>query len=44
VLDVLRRKRLRIIERSANRQVALSDLIAGWICEDERGTMTLEGA
>lgn len=43
VLDVLRRKRLRITERSATRQVALGDLIAGWICDDDLGTMTLEG-
>jgi hypothetical protein len=43
VLDVLRRKKLRITERSATRQVALGDLIAGWICDDDLGTMTLEG-
>lgn len=43
VLDVLRRKKLRISERSATRQLGLGDLLAGWVCEDERGVLTLEG-
>lgn len=42
-LDVLRRKKLRISERSATRQVGVADLILGWLCEDEQGTLTLEG-
>jgi hypothetical protein len=43
VLDVLRRKKLRISERSATRQLALGDLLVGWVCQDESGVLTLEG-
>jgi hypothetical protein len=43
VLDVLRRKKVRIVERSATRQVALGDLLAGWVCEEANGALTLEG-
>ena len=42
-LDVLRRKKVDISERSATRQVAKGDLILGWLCEDGQGTLTLEG-
>lgn len=43
VLDVLRRKKLEISERSATRQAAQGDLLLGWVCEDDSGTLTLEG-
>jgi hypothetical protein len=42
-LDVPRGRKVQISERSATRQVALGDLLVGWLCEDERGTLTLEG-
>lgn len=41
--DVLRQKKLLIMERSATRQVALGDLLLGWICEGAAGALTLEG-
>ncbi len=43
VFDLLREQALRITERSATRQVALGDLLLGWICKDPAGTITLEG-
>ena len=43
VLDVLRRRKLAISERSATRQVGPGDLVLGWLCEDPEGTLTLEG-
>jgi len=41
--DLFRRQKLRISERSATRQLALGDLILGWLCRDPAGTITLEG-
>jgi len=41
--DLLRRQKLQINERSATRQLALGDLILGWLCKDSAGTITLEG-
>jgi hypothetical protein len=43
VFDLLRAEKLRIRERSATRQLALGDLILGWLCQDAAGTLTLEG-
>jgi hypothetical protein len=43
VFDLLRGKKLRISERSATRQLGLGDLILGWLCKDQTGTLTLEG-
>ncbi len=43
VLDVLRRRKLEISERSATRQAAIGDLLLGWVCEDDSGALTLEG-
>ncbi|HEY8942636.1 MAG TPA: hypothetical protein VIM73_00185 [Polyangiaceae bacterium] len=43
LFDTLRRKRLRVSERSATRQLAPGDLLLGWLCEDEQGVLTLEG-
>lgn len=42
-LDVLRRKKLRVTERAATRQVGGGDLLLGWLSEDEDGTFRLEG-
>ncbi len=41
--DLLRRQELQISERSATRQLALGDLILGWLCKDATGAITLEG-
>lgn len=41
--DLFRRQKLRISERSATRQLALGDLVLGWLCQDAAGTVTLEG-
>lgn len=43
VFDLLREQKLEIKERSATRQLALGDLLLGWICKDPAGTITLEG-
>jgi hypothetical protein len=43
VFDLLRKQKLQITERSATRQLALGDLLLGWICRDPAGTITLEG-
>jgi hypothetical protein len=44
LFDVLRRKKLRVVERSATRQVQRSDLLAAWVMVEADGTTTLEGA
>jgi hypothetical protein len=41
--DLLRRQKLQISERSATRELALGDLVLGWLCKDAAGTITLEG-
>lgn len=41
--DLFRRQKLRISERSATRQLALGDLVLGWLCRDAAGALTLEG-
>jgi hypothetical protein len=41
--DLLRKQKLRISERSATRQLAVGDLMLGWVCRDSAGTLTLEG-
>jgi hypothetical protein len=41
--DLFRRQKLRISERSATHQLALGDLVLGWLCKDAAGTLTLEG-
>ncbi len=41
--DLLRRQKLQINERSATHQLALGDLVLGWLCKDPAGTITLEG-
>ena len=43
VIDLLRRKRVEISERSATRSVGVSDVLASWIMIDEDGTCQLEG-
>lgn len=43
VLDLLRNRRLTIVERSATRQVGLGDVLAGWVMVDAQGTCRLEG-
>jgi hypothetical protein len=43
VFDVLRAEKLRISERSATRQLGPGDLMLGWVCKDQAGTLTLEG-
>jgi hypothetical protein len=43
VFDLFRRQKLQISERSATRQLALGDLVLGWLCKDTAGTLTLEG-
>ena len=43
VFDLLREQKLQITERSVTRQLALGDLLLGWICKDPAGTITLEG-
>jgi len=43
VFDLLREEKLKISERSATRQLALGDLLLGWLCKDPAGTLTLEG-
>jgi hypothetical protein len=42
-VDVLRSRKVHIRERSATRQLALDDLVLGWICDDGTGDWTLEG-
>lgn len=44
LFDVLHRKKLSTLERSATRQVHRGDLLAGWVMVEEGGTTTLEGA
>jgi hypothetical protein len=41
--DLLRREKLRVAERSATRQVALGDLLLGWVCVDAEDRLVLEG-
>lgn len=41
--DLLREQKLKIVERSATRQLGLGDLILGWLCQDPAGAITLEG-
>ena len=43
VLELRSRKKLFIAERSGTRQVALGDMLLGWLCAEEDGTLTLEG-
>lgn len=43
VLDILRRRKLELSERSATRQIENGALLAGWISEDEHGVLRLEG-
>jgi len=43
VIDLLRRKRLEISERSATRSAGVTDVLAGWIMIDDDGTCRLEG-
>lgn len=43
VFDLFREQALRIRERSATRQLALGDLVLGWLCKDRAGTLTFEG-
>jgi len=43
VFDLLRDQKLRVSERSATRQLAVGDLVLGWLCKDPAGTLTLEG-
>jgi hypothetical protein len=43
VFDLLRGQKLHVAERSATRQLALGDLLLGWICKDAPGIVTLEG-
>lgn len=44
VMDALRRKRLRILDRSATRSLSVGMVLAGWIMQDVAGTTRLEGA
>lgn len=44
VFDLLREEQLPISEHSATRQVELGDLMLGWVCKDEAGVLTFEGA
>jgi len=41
--DLFRGQGLQVSERSATRQLALGDLILGWLCKDPAGKLTLEG-
>lgn len=41
--DLLRKQKVRISERAATRQLAMGDLLLGWVCRDSAGTLTLEG-
>jgi hypothetical protein len=41
--DLLREQKVRISERAGTRQLAVGDLILGWVCRDSAGTLTLEG-
>ncbi|HVZ35672.1 MAG TPA: hypothetical protein VG963_24770, partial [Polyangiaceae bacterium] len=43
VFDVLREEKLKISERSATRQLGVGDLMLGWVCKEQTGTLTLEG-
>ncbi len=43
VFDLLRGQKLQVSEQSATRQLALGDLLLGWICKDTAGTITFEG-
>jgi hypothetical protein len=43
LLDVVRGETLRVSERSATRQVAIGDLLPGWLCRAPDGVLTLEG-
>lgn len=43
VFDLMRSLRLRIKERLATRQLALGDLVIGWVSKHPAGTLTLEG-
>lgn len=43
VFDLLSRRKLRVSERSATRQLSPGDLVLGWLCKDSGGTFTLEG-
>jgi hypothetical protein len=43
VFDLLRSQKLQVSERSATRQLALGDLVLGWLCKDRTGTLTFEG-
>jgi hypothetical protein len=43
VLDLLRAERVHVPERAATRQVALGDLILGWLCDAGAGVWQLEG-
>jgi hypothetical protein len=42
-LDVLRSLEVHVRERSATHQLALDDLVLGWICDEGNGDWTLEG-
>jgi hypothetical protein len=43
VFDLLRAQKLKVCERSATRQLGLGDLVFGWVCKDQAGTLTFEG-
>jgi hypothetical protein len=42
-VDVLRSLEVHLRERSATHQLALGDLVLGWICHESNGDWTLEG-
>lgn len=44
VFDLLREEQLSISERAATREVALRDLMLGWVCKDQARLFTFEGA
>jgi hypothetical protein len=43
VSELRSKKKLYIAERSGTRQLAKGDVLLGWVCADEAGTLTLEG-
>jgi len=43
VMDVLRNKRLTIVERTLTRQVGVGQVLAAWVMVDEDGTVRFEG-
>jgi len=43
VFDLLKAQKLQVSERAATRQLGIGDLLLGWLCKDQAGTITLEG-